>query len=121
MDAKTKYVVEKLQTEIVRLEHEVKTFANLVAKNPSYYLCRGDSAFFNAGRLHVYGCLLECLTRPDTKATLESLRKYAQEEALSGIKYEGGQSTSVCGDLMKRQITTAWADACDAFGVLSTL
>lgn len=60
------------------------------------------------GVLRVYIEARKALTDEGTKATMESLLKYALEQTVNGARY-GARSTSPISNLMEASVLAAWA------------
>lgn len=65
--------------------------------------------FVHAARIQIYSQVIDTARKPDTKADLFTLLKYAQEQAIRAAMYPQ-RSTSPCSNLMDQAKGTAWAE-----------
>jgi len=86
MDKHTEDVVRKLKAQIDINKADIEEFAKELQKDPFHTLEWSDNLFMAAATVQIYSRLLNALTAKDTKATVETLRVYAQREALQGAR-----------------------------------
>lgn len=107
-----------LDKVIGKLEHSIKLLTERLARAQAELLEDPEKVFSSdvnvkrAATLAIHRRMLNALTAPDSNATLETLREYALNQALSGAKHVS-HSSSGTTNLMDSYKTGVWADSID--------
>jgi hypothetical protein len=97
-------------------EKKLGSFRKEVQEHPHFALDGCDDAFVAAARMQVCSEVLDALTKPDSKATLGSIKEFAWDRMLS-MALHGLSSTSQTSNLYRRSEEQAWAEVAEFFPI----
>lgn len=109
-------MLEKMEREIKGLREGIKEYLARVndgdLENAAFHLEAADSLLENAARLQVLNQVHAALTKPGSKATIQTIMEHAQREALTGARFPR-RSSSQSSSLIYAYKVATWADLID--------
>lgn len=95
-----------LKQHIADQDAVLAQFHKDIQERPVHTLTWADDTFQAVASRQVFTWVLTTLTKPDTKATLQTILHYTQGQAL--LCFNRNPSTSVCENLVNRCMGRAW-------------